>query len=81
MGPRQVDKTTAVQRALAALPATTPRHYATSDAVFRSDWSWIERQWQEAIQLGSNAVLVLDDYLIFGGYPGANMSLDGNHSF
>ncbi len=61
IGPRQVGKTTAVQQALAALPTTTPRHYATADAVFRSDWSWIERQWHEAIQLGSNAVLVLDE--------------------
>ena len=61
VGPRQVGKTTAVNQALAALPVDLPRHYATADAVFRSDWSWIERQWQEARNLGAGTVLVLDE--------------------
>ena len=61
VGPRQVGKTTAVNQALAVLPAEIPRHYATADAVFRSDWSWIERQWQLARQLGKGAILVLDE--------------------
>ena len=60
-GPRQVGKTTAVQQAAARLPKSTPIHYAAADAVFRSDWSWIERQWLEAGALGSGAVLIIDE--------------------
>jgi uncharacterized protein len=61
IGPRQVGKTTAVHQALAALSATQPRHYASADAVFRNDWSWVERQWQIAEQLGQDSILVLDE--------------------
>lgn len=61
IGPRQVGKTTAVNQALAALPDHEVRHYATADAVFRSDWSWIEQQWTAAEQLGENPILVLDE--------------------
>ena len=61
LGPRQVGKTTAVEQLLGRLPTTTPRHYASADAVFRSDWSWLERQWQEANAKGSDTVLVLDE--------------------
>ena len=61
LGPRQVGKTTAVKQATALLPKSTPIHYAAADAVFRSDWSWIERQWLEAESLGDGAVLILDE--------------------
>lgn len=61
IGPRQVGKTTAILQALDAIPRSRPRHYATADAVFRGDWSWIERQWIDAQNLGENTILVLDE--------------------
>ncbi|MEI8027022.1 MAG: hypothetical protein WCI18_11800 [Pseudomonadota bacterium] len=48
MGPRQVGKTTAMQQVTDALPKSTLFHFASADAVFNSDWSWVERQWLTA---------------------------------
>jgi uncharacterized protein len=45
MGPRQVGKTTAMQQITDALPKSSLFHFASADAVFNSDWSWVERQW------------------------------------
>ncbi|MCX6107055.1 MAG: ATP-binding protein [Proteobacteria bacterium] len=61
LGPRQVGKTTTVKQIVALLPKTSRIHYAAADAVFRSDWSWIERQWMEAEALGDSAILILDE--------------------
>lgn len=36
-------------------------HYASADAVFRSDWDWIQRQWLEAEAKGPEATLILDE--------------------
>lgn len=62
LGPRQVGKTTGVEQVLRELlPPDMPKHYASADAIFRSDWSWIERQWNTALALGPGSVLVLDE--------------------
>jgi predicted AAA+ superfamily ATPase len=61
LGPRQVGKTTGIRQALAALEGKRTSHYASADAVFRSDWSWIERQWRDAEKLGTGSILVLDE--------------------
>jgi predicted AAA+ superfamily ATPase len=61
LGPRQVGKTTALEQVIERLPISTPSHYASADAVFRSDWSWIERQWIEATNKGPGTLLVLDE--------------------
>jgi predicted AAA+ superfamily ATPase len=61
LGPRQVGKTTAIQQITDAFPENSPYHYASADAVFRSDWSWIERQWATAKSMHSSALLVLDE--------------------
>lgn len=61
LGPRQVGKTTAIEQVIDRLPAEHLYHYASADAVFLSDWSWIERQWLEASSKGTGTLLVLDE--------------------
>lgn len=61
LGPRQVGKTTTIEQLLARRPSDLKHHYASAEAVFRSDWSWIERQWQEAEAKGPRTLLVLDE--------------------
>lgn len=61
MGPRQVGKTTAMQQVTDALPKSTLFHFASADAVFNSDWSWVERQWLTAKTMGPAAILILDE--------------------
>ncbi len=61
LGPRQVGKTTAIEQITNALSNITPVHYASADAVFHSDWSWIERQWLAAEAAGPGTLLVLDE--------------------
>lgn len=61
LGPRQVGKTTAMEQIITRRPSHLRHHYASAEAVFRSDWSWIERQWQAAMALGPKTLLVLDE--------------------
>jgi predicted AAA+ superfamily ATPase len=61
LGPRQVGKTTAIHQITAALPESVRFHYASADAVFRSDWSWIEQQWTTAKSMGVSTILILDE--------------------
>lgn len=60
LGPRQVGKTTGVEQIIGRLGAER-FHYATADAVFRSDWSWIDQQWIAAAAKGNSTVLILDE--------------------
>jgi hypothetical protein len=62
LGPRHVGKTTGVEQIIQdLLSQELPCHYASADAVFRSDWSWVERQWDTALGMGPHCVLVLDE--------------------
>lgn len=61
MGPRQVGKTTTMQQVTDALPKASRFHFASADAVFNSDWSWVERQWLTARMMGPSALLILDE--------------------
>ncbi len=61
LGPRQVGKTTTVEQVMDTLRDNIHFHYAAADAVFVSDWSWIERQWRQAEAKGPAAVLILDE--------------------
>ena len=61
LGPRQVGKTTTIEQIIARRPSDAKHHYASAEAVFRSDWSWIERQWQIATALGPKTLLVIDE--------------------
>ena len=61
MGPRQVGKTTSVQQAMNSLPPGAAAHYVAADAVFQSDWSWLERQWRTAQSMAPDALLVVDE--------------------
>jgi len=61
LGPRQVGKTTTIEQLIARRPHDSKHLYASAEAVFRSDWSWIERQWQLATAMGPKTLLVLDE--------------------
>lgn len=61
LGPRQVGKTTTIEQLIARRASDLKHHYASAEAVFRGDWSWIERQWQLATALGPKTLLVLDE--------------------
>jgi uncharacterized protein len=59
IGPRQVGKTTGVRQLMAQ--CDWPAHYANADDVLTSDRSWLLQQWQQALLLGSQALLVIDE--------------------
>jgi predicted AAA+ superfamily ATPase len=61
LGPRQVGKTTSILQVTQHLEGKVPYHYASADAVFASDWSWIEEQWFIAANLGKGSLLILDE--------------------
>jgi hypothetical protein len=58
-GPRQVGKTTGVRQLMAQ--CGWPAHYASADDVLTSDRSWLLQQWQQALLLGNDALLVIDE--------------------
>jgi predicted AAA+ superfamily ATPase len=58
-GPRQVGKTTGVRQLMAQ--CGWPTHYASADDVLTSDRSWLLQQWQQALLLGNDALLVIDE--------------------
>lgn len=59
IGPRQVGKTTGVRQLMAQ--CDWPAHYASADDVLTSDRSWLLQQWQQALLLGPDALLVIDE--------------------
>ena len=59
IGPRQVGKTTGVRQLMAQ--CDWPAHYANADDVLTSDRSWLLQQWQQALLLGPDALLVIDE--------------------
>jgi len=61
LGPRQVGKTTTLLQIIEGLATQERAHYASADAVFAGDWSWIERQWMTAEEMGPSTLLVLDE--------------------
>jgi len=58
-GPRQVGKTTGVRQLMAQ--CSWPTHYANADDVLTSDRTWLLQQWQQALLLGDDALLVVDE--------------------
>lgn len=61
LGPRQVGKTTGVKQLIQDTSSEFASHYASADAVFKGDWTWIEHQWQQAVYKGPGTLLVLDE--------------------
>lgn len=58
-GPRQVGKTTGVRQLIEQ--CGWPAHYANADDVLSSDRTWLLQQWQQALVLGRDALLVIDE--------------------
>lgn len=67
IGPRQVGKTTGVRQLLAQGP--WPHHYASADDVLISDRQWLLEQWQQALLLGNDALLVIDEIQKIPNWP------------
>jgi len=67
VGPRQVGKTTGVRQLMAQGP--WPTHYASADDVLVSDRSWLLEQWQQALLLGDEALLVVDEIQKVPNWP------------
>lgn len=59
VGPRQVGKTTGVRQLLAR--AQCKNHYANADGLLVTDRNWLLEQWQRALLLGEDALLVIDE--------------------
>jgi len=59
VGPRQVGKTTGVRQMLARYAG--PSHYANADEQLVSDRTWLLAQWQQALLLGDDSLLVIDE--------------------
>jgi len=59
VGPRQVGKTTGVKQLLARYPY--PNHYANADDLLSTDRTWLLEQWQIAMALGNQTLLVIDE--------------------
>ncbi len=59
MGPRQVGKTTGVLQFLETY--SQHYHYVSADALLTTNTSWILDQWQQTLQKGSKALLVIDE--------------------
>lgn len=59
VGPRQVGKTTGIKQLLARYPYAS--HYANADDLLTTDRTWLLEQWQKALSLGGQALLVIDE--------------------
>ncbi len=59
LGPRQVGKTTGVKQVLSML--NVPYIYVNADDLLVPERSWVLEQWQKALALGENTVLVIDE--------------------
>lgn len=59
MGPRQVGKTTGIKQLLARYPYAS--HYANADDLLTTDRTWLLEQWQKALSLGGQPLLVIDE--------------------
>jgi len=59
VGPRQVGKTTGIKQLLARYPYAS--HYANADDLLTTDRTWLLEQWQKALSLGGQALLVVDE--------------------
>ena len=59
VGPRQVGKTTGIKQLLARYPYAS--HYANADDLLNTDRSWLLEHWQQAVSLGRQALLVIDE--------------------
>ncbi|MFZ3116570.1 MAG: AAA family ATPase [Syntrophales bacterium] len=59
MGPRQVGKTTGIKQLLTRYPYAS--HYANADDLLTTDRTWLLEQWQKALSLGGQALLVIDE--------------------
>ena len=66
IGPRQVGKTTGVRQLLSRMPTS---HYANADDLLSSDRNWLIEQWQKALLLGDNALLVIDEIQKVANWP------------
>jgi len=59
VGPRQVGKTTGIKQLLARYPYAS--HYANADDLLNTDRTWLLEQWQKALSLGGQALLIIDE--------------------
>ena len=59
VGPRQVGKTTGMRQLLARYPKNN--HYANADDLLVTDRTWLLEQWQKALLLGDNTLLIIDE--------------------
>jgi uncharacterized protein len=59
VGPRQVGKTTGIKQLLARYPFAS--HYANADDLLNTDRTWLLEQWQKAMSLGGQALLIIDE--------------------
>jgi len=59
IGPRQVGKTTGVKQLLERRQA--PFCYANADDLLVSDRTWLLEQWQKALALGDESLLIIDE--------------------
>jgi len=59
VGPRQIGKTTGIKQLLARYPEAS--HYANADDLLNTDRTWLLEQWQQAVSLGRQALLVIDE--------------------
>ena len=66
VGPRQVGKTTGVKRVFSNYPA--PKHFATADSPIPLSAEWLRSQWEHALQLGKDALLVVDEVQKISGW-------------
>ena len=58
VGPRQVGKTTGIRQLLARY--TYASHYANADDLLNTDRTWLLEQWQKAVSLGGQVLLVIE---------------------
>jgi len=59
IGPRQVGKTTGTLQFLEI--HSHPYHYVSADALLSTDTAWILDQWQQTLQKGNKALLIIDE--------------------
>jgi len=66
-GPRQVGKTTGMRQLIAE--GHWNAHYANADDLLSTDRSWLIEQWQQALLLGQDALLIIDEIQKVPNWP------------
>lgn len=66
LGPRQVGKTTGAKRVFDSFNG--PKHFASADSPSPFNSEWLEAQWNQAINLGTNSLLIIDEIQKISGW-------------